>query len=55
MTNATHYFKPEWNREYHCAQCGEYITADRHIRAPRQSLLQRVRGDKTEADARGAK
>lgn len=39
MNNAKHYFKPEWNSEFYCAQCGEYITADRHIRAPRIGLL----------------
>lgn len=38
--NQKHYFKSEWNREFHCAQCGEYITSDRHIRAPKVQTQQ---------------
>ncbi len=43
MNNAKHYFKDAWNDEYHCAQCGEYITADRHIRTPRVGLIEALK------------
>lgn len=42
--NQQHYFKSAWNNEYHCAQCGEPITAERHIRAPRIGLEEWIKG-----------